>query len=148
MTYLPLGGRPPEPSVIMKTVFSVNSIPPGGINFARYRDVDPLINQAVETTDETARGEIYKQVQVKLMEDLPLYPLYYYKVIVVTKPNVKNFTVDNFNSYGDWMEYVYIEGASPAPAQTIASLVSSFMVLAPIGVPTVSMTADRRENLV
>jgi len=146
MTYLPLGGRPPEPSVIMKTVFSVNSIPPGGINFARYKEVDPLINQAVVTTDEAARGELYKQIQVKLMEDLPLYPLYYYKVIVVTKPNVKNFTVDNFNSYGDWMEYVYIEGASAAsaPAQVITSIISSFTLLAPLAVPTVSPSIETR----
>ena len=134
LTYLPLGGRPPEPSIIMKTCFSVDSIPPGGINFARYRDVDPLIKQAIATTNEDERAQIYKQIQVKLMEDLPIYPLYYGKLIIALKSSIKNFTPDNFNWYGDWMEYVYIEGATPQQ-QTLAPIFDASMILLAVAPP-------------
>ncbi len=130
LTYLPLGGRPPEPSIILKTCFSIDSIPPGGINFARYRDVDPLIKQALNTTDENERAQIYKNIQVKLMEDLPIYPLYYEKLIIALKKDIKNFTPDNFNWYGDWMEYVYVEGAAPT-TQSITTYFNLTMLLVP-----------------
>ena len=141
LTYLPLGGRPPEPSIILKTCFSVDSIPPGGINFARYRGIDSMINDALTAMDEGVRAQIYKDIQVKLMEDLPVYPLYYGKIIIAMKKNIKNLTPDNFNWYGDWMEYVYIEEASPAPSP------SAIGILYPVyAIPPVFKLGFRRRN--
>jgi len=112
LSYMPLGGRPPETVVILTNLFSFDPAlnTPTGINFMWYGGLVSLLNQMSKEPDPAKRCKLYKQAQVKIMEDLPLYPLYWGKIYVATRTWVKGFNIDTFNSYGDWMEYIDIEG--------------------------------------
>lgn len=112
--WLPLGARPPESIVILTTIF--HSVEPGeayGLNFAKYNnsETDVLIDQAAVTVDTAARYELYRQVQINLMRDLPVYPYTWETTFSCNYSKVKNFYIDLFNSHGDWMEEIVLEEA-------------------------------------
>lgn len=112
LSFMPLGGRPPETIVILTNLFSFDpdNSRPTAINFMWYDGLVDLIEKASREPDPEKRIELYKQAQAKIMEDLPLYPLYWSKIYVGARRWVKGFHIDTFNSWGDWMEYVDIEG--------------------------------------
>jgi len=111
LSFMPLGGRPPESVIIFTNLFSYdpNSDKPTGINFMWYSGLTDLLSKMQREPDLEKRIELYRQAQVKIMEDLPLYPIYWSKVYVATGVWVKNFHIDDFNSHGDWLEYVDID---------------------------------------
>jgi len=112
LSFMPLGGRPPETVVILTNLFSFNPnlTTPTGINFMWYDGLVDLLDKMAKEPDAGKRCKLYEQAQVKIMEDLPLYPLYWSKIYIATRTWVKGFYIDTFNSFGDWMEYVDIEG--------------------------------------
>ncbi|MFQ6124145.1 MAG: ABC transporter substrate-binding protein [Candidatus Heimdallarchaeota archaeon] len=110
--WLPLGARPPESIVILTTIFhSVKPGEPYGLNFAKYNnsETDALIDQAAVTVDTEARYELYRQIQINLMRDLPVYPYTWEMTWLANNKKVKNIYVDLFNAHGDWMEEIVIE---------------------------------------
>ncbi len=112
MAFMPLGGRPPETVVILTNLFTFdpNRKTPTGINFMFYGGLTDLLNKMQKEPNPDKRCQLYEQAQVKIMEDLPLYPLYWGKIYIAARTWIKGFYIDTFNSYGDWMEYVDIEG--------------------------------------
>ena len=111
LSFMPLGGRPPESVVIFTNLFSFDPTKdkPTGINFMWYDGLVDLLKKMQREPDLQKRIELYRQAQVKIMQDLPLYPIYWSKVYVAAGVWVKNFNIDDFNSHGDWLEYVDID---------------------------------------
>jgi peptide/nickel transport system substrate-binding protein len=55
--------------------------------------VNQLLTQAAQITDQAQREQIYKQVQEILAEDVPYIPLVQGKLYVVLGPNVESLKV-------------------------------------------------------
>lgn len=55
-----------------------------GNNYMNYanKEIDELWSKAAVETDSAKRGDIYKEIQKKISEDVPLYPIVYPKSIV------------------------------------------------------------------
>jgi len=110
--WLPLGARPPESIVILKTIFhSVKPGEPYGLNFAHYNnpEVDDWIDEAAVTIDAATRYDLYEKVQIAIMRDLPVFPCQWLVDWVVIHKKVKGLYIDSFNSHGDWMEEISFE---------------------------------------
>lgn len=110
MGWLILSPKPPEPLGIFKTMFhSVNET--FGLNYANYSnpETDILIDQAAVTLNANTRYDLYKQIQINIMRDLPTYPLWWETTFFAHLKTVKNIYVDLFHTYGDWMEEAIIE---------------------------------------
>jgi ABC-type transport system substrate-binding protein len=58
-------------------------------NFPDYREIDDLIQAGSVELDSEKRAEIYKQVQIKLSEDIPWFPLHLVNLIMISQPNLK-----------------------------------------------------------
>ena len=69
------GFQGPDPDNLTKRVGTG-----GAMNVSQYSNtkVDDLLSQARVLTDQTDRGNLYKEVQQILSEDLPLVPLVEY----------------------------------------------------------------------
>jgi peptide/nickel transport system substrate-binding protein len=78
---------------IYHQIFHSSSTPPNGDNRGRYRnlEVDRLLDQGRAKVDRQERREIYAQVQRLLAEDLPYVPLWWWKNVIVKKPNLRGF---------------------------------------------------------
>jgi peptide/nickel transport system substrate-binding protein len=50
-------------------------------NFSHYTEIDDLIEQARGETDPDAQAELWKQAQIKIMEDAAAYPLFILKFV-------------------------------------------------------------------
>ncbi len=74
-------------------VFHSSSVPPNGDNRGRYSnpDVDRLLTRGRVTLDRQERRLIYRDVQRLLAEDLPYVPLWWWKNVIVKKPNLRGF---------------------------------------------------------
>jgi peptide/nickel transport system substrate-binding protein len=74
-------------------VFHSSSVPPNGDNRGRYSnpDVDRLLTRGRVTLDRRERRLIYRDVQRLLAEDLPYVPLWWWKNVIVKKPNLRGF---------------------------------------------------------
>lgn len=70
--YLP--SRSPDPDIPLTQFFHSGSKPPG-LNITRYGALDKEIEAARYETNDARRLELYRQIQVKLMEDLPAIPI-------------------------------------------------------------------------
>lgn len=64
-------------------------------NTARYSnpEVDALLEEARVTLDQDARAELYHQIQMFMLEDMPYVPFY-----VIQNPYIVNSRVQNFKS--------------------------------------------------
>lgn len=74
-------------------IFHSSSMPPNGDNRGRYRnaEVDELLEKGRTTVDRSARQLIYRDVQRILAEELPYVPLWWWKNVIVRKPEVRGF---------------------------------------------------------
>ncbi|MDA1004345.1 MAG: peptide ABC transporter substrate-binding protein [Chloroflexi bacterium] len=63
----------------------------GGLNSGNFSDADydALIAQADEELDNAKRLELYKQAQVRLLDQMPFAPMYYRSRQILVKPWVK-----------------------------------------------------------
>lgn len=100
---------------ILYYVFSSKSLPPQGANRGHYinNEVDKLLEASRQTMDMQKRINIYKKVQNILFNELPVYPLWYHKNIVVYKKDLKNFKILPGG------EYTSLESAYREPAKLI-----------------------------
>ena len=78
---------------IYHQIFHSSSVPPNGDNRGRYRnlEVDRLLELGRTTVEQQERRQIYAQVQRILAEDLPYVPLWWWKNVIVKKPNLRGF---------------------------------------------------------
>jgi peptide/nickel transport system substrate-binding protein len=65
----------PDADVPLTNFFHSSGFSPGR-NLARYDKLDKEINAARENLDPKKREKMYQEIQKKLMEDLPILPLY------------------------------------------------------------------------
>jgi peptide/nickel transport system substrate-binding protein len=91
-------------------LFHSKQIPPKGWNTSRYGNgrVDTLLEQARRSTDQSERERLYGEVQETLAADMVWIPVYNTKEIIVTRSNVKGFTIHpveyNLGLWKTWIE--------------------------------------------
>ena len=99
---------------ILYYVFSSKSLPPQGANRDHYVNpiIDKLLEKSRETIDKQKRKIIYKKIQEILFNDLPVYPLWYHKNIVVSNKRLKGFKILPGGEYTS-LESAYWENVTP-----------------------------------
>jgi ABC-type oligopeptide transport system substrate-binding subunit len=67
----------PSPDALLYTLFHSSSI--GGLNLGRYRsaDADRLLDAARGERDNATRIELYQQAEDRILEDMPIIPLWW-----------------------------------------------------------------------
>jgi ABC-type transport system substrate-binding protein len=79
--------------------YSKNPAPP---NYTRYKnfEFDKLFEQAVAETNDSLRHILYRQADQILINDAPVIPLWYDRVIRLVQTNIAGFEPNNLN----WLE--------------------------------------------
>jgi peptide/nickel transport system substrate-binding protein len=96
-----------DPDNFLYTFFSSASI--GAENFSRYEnpEVDDLLNQAKEVSDQEERKALYQKAEQLIVDDAPWVFLGYQKHQVVTRANITDFQLQPTYIY-------YMSGVSKA----------------------------------
>ena len=78
---------------IFYQIFHSQSMPPAGDNRGRYSnpELDRLLDQGRATTDAAGRKLIYRRAQEIIADDLPYVPLWWWKNVVVKRPELRGF---------------------------------------------------------
>jgi oligopeptide transport system substrate-binding protein len=70
-------------------------------------EYDKLLRQALATSEEKARYEIYQKMDAILVDEVPVIPIYYYKRVYALSPKVKGWNptlLDNHPFKHIWIE--------------------------------------------
>jgi len=91
-------------------LFHSKQVPPTGWNTSRYANpkVDTLVEQARRSLNQTEREKLYGETQDILAREMVWIPIYNTKEIVVTRANVKGFTIHPVE-YNLWLGRVWID---------------------------------------
>jgi peptide/nickel transport system substrate-binding protein len=83
------------------TTLSVARIPPKGPNRGRYRnpEMDGLLNDASQSTDQARRKADYARVQQILARDLPVIDLWYQDSVLVHSKRLTNISISPSGSF-------------------------------------------------
>lgn len=97
-----VGGN--QDPIFYKDLFATSEIPTearASRNRSRYsnKEVDALLDQAVNTFDREIAKQLYVRVQEIVSREAPVLPLWYQANIVIARKNVGNINVD---ASGDW----------------------------------------------
>lgn len=97
-----VGGN--QDPIFYKDLFATSEIPTEtrpSRNRSRYSnpELDPLLEEAVNTFDRERGKELYRRIQEIVSRDVPVFPLWYQSNILIGKKNVGNIQV---NASGDW----------------------------------------------
>lgn len=97
-----VGGN--QDPIFYKDLFATSEIPSESRpsrNRSRYsnKELDLLLDEAVNTFDRQRGRELYKRIQDIVSRDVPVFPMWYQSNIVIAKKNVGNIQV---NASGDW----------------------------------------------
>ena len=97
-----VGGN--QDPIFYKDLFATSEIPTEtrpSRNRSRYsnKELDALLEEAVNTFDRQKARELYKRIQDIVSRDVPVFPWWYQSNIVIAKKNVGNIQV---NASGDW----------------------------------------------
>ncbi len=97
-----VGGN--QDPIFYKDLFATSEIPTQtrpSRNRSRYsnKELDALLDEAVNTFDRQKALELYKKIQDIVSREAPIFPLWYQSNIVIAKKNVGNIQV---NASGDW----------------------------------------------
>ena len=97
-----VGGN--QDPIFYKDLFATSEIPTQtrpSRNRSRYsnKDLDALLDEAVNTFDRPKGLELYKRIQDIVSREVPIFPLWYQSNIVIARKNVGNIQV---NASGDW----------------------------------------------
>ena len=84
---------PADPDQPLWNLLHSSSFPPG-LNTARYKGIDELLESAQIELDRPKRLALYRQMQQKLREDVPIVPLYNDMLFAASRASVKNFAPD------------------------------------------------------
>ena len=60
-------------------------------------EFDALYEKAMMETNDSIRYQLYQQADQLIINDAPIIPLWYDKVIRLVQPNVKNFKTNALN---------------------------------------------------
>jgi peptide/nickel transport system substrate-binding protein len=82
----------PNADVYLTRFFHSDSIVVTGTapdtNFSHYDQIDPLIEAARRAREPTDQIRLWKQAQIKILEDMAAYPLHYVKLVYARKGTV------------------------------------------------------------
>ena len=97
-----VGGN--QDPIFYKDLFATSEIPTEtrpSRNRSRYsnKDLDALLDQAVNTFDRQKGKDLYTKIQEIVSRDVPVFPLWYQSNVVIARKNVQNI---NVNASGDW----------------------------------------------
>jgi len=86
----------PDAENYLSVFYSKNPAPP---NYTRYKNpaFDALFEKALVETDDSIRYNLYQQAGQLVMDDAPVVPLWYDKVVRLVQPNVKGFQPNALN---------------------------------------------------
>ena len=111
-----IGVKSPD---MFRTVYHSASIPTPnngrqGANRNHYRDpeVDRWIEQAERSRDETLRVQLFQKLHARLLDQLPVIPLWYEEQVAVLRQRIEGYTLDADGNY-DSLLYVKIRPGSP-----------------------------------
>jgi peptide/nickel transport system substrate-binding protein len=97
-----VGGN--QDPIFYKDLFATSEIPTQerpARNRSRYsnKELDSLLDQAVNTFDRPQGLELYRRIQEIVSREVPVFPLWYQANMVIAKKSVGNIQV---NASGDW----------------------------------------------
>ena len=97
-----VGGN--QDPIFYKDLFATTEIPTetrASRNRSRYsnKEIDGLLDQAVNTFDRQKALVLYKQIQEIVSNEVPVFPLWYQANVMIARKNVGNIQV---NASGDW----------------------------------------------
>lgn len=97
----------PDPDSILHPMFASGS--PN--NFMKYHDpvTDDLLTQGRETIDPVARADIYRDIEARITETLPLIPLFYMSVDRVYQPHVRGIQVSALGAHAMPLNHVWLD---------------------------------------
>ena len=97
----------PDPDSILHPLFASGS--PN--NFMQYHDpvTDDLLRQARETIDPVARAEIYRDIEARITETLPLIPLFYMSVDRVYQPWIRGIQISALGAHAMPLNQVWLD---------------------------------------
>jgi peptide/nickel transport system substrate-binding protein len=86
----------PDAENYLSVFYSKNPAPP---NYTRYKSpvFDALFEKAITETNDSLRYGLYRQADQVMIEDAPVVPLWYDKVVRLVQPNVKGFKANALN---------------------------------------------------
>ena len=86
----------PDAENYLSVFYSRNPAPP---NYTRYKNprFDALLEKALAETDDSIRYKLYQQADKIMIEDAPVIPLWYDKVVWLIQPNVTGFKPNPLN---------------------------------------------------
>ncbi len=86
----------PDAENYLSVFYSKNPAPP---NYTRYKSAafDAAFEQAIQEDNDSIRYKLYQQADKIMIEDAPVVPLWYDKVVRLVQPNVKGFNPNALN---------------------------------------------------
>jgi oligopeptide transport system substrate-binding protein len=86
----------PDAENYLSVFYSRNPAPP---NYTRYNNprYDKLYEQALSLTSDSARNELYREMDRMIIDDAPIIPLWYDEVIHLVQPDVQGFHPNGLN---------------------------------------------------
>ena len=86
----------PDAENYLSVFYSKNPAPP---NYTRYKSAafDAAFEQAIKEDNDSIRYKLYQQADKIMIDDAPVVPLWYDKVVRLVQPNVKGFNPNPLN---------------------------------------------------
>lgn len=86
----------PDAENYLSVFYSKNPAPP---NYTRYKSAafDAAFEKAITETNDSIRYKLYQQADQVMMNDAPVIPLWYDKVVRLVQPNVSGFPPNALN---------------------------------------------------
>jgi peptide/nickel transport system substrate-binding protein len=86
----------PDAENYLSVFYSKNPAPP---NYTRYKSTafDAVFEKAITETNDSIRYKLYQQADQIMMDDAPVVPLCYDKVVRLVQPNVSGFPPNALN---------------------------------------------------
>ncbi len=103
---------------IFHLAFHSGQAPPAGANRGRYAnpELDRLVEEGRMELSRRKRAEIYRKVQLLLAKDLPVFPLWVQRNILVRDARIRGFTITPDEDYAS-VASVRIEGEGARAAR-------------------------------
>ena len=86
----------PDAENYLSVFYSKNPAPP---NYTRYQNprFDALFEKALAETNDSLRYKLYQQADQLVMDDAPVVPLWYDKVVWLAQPGITGFKPNSLN---------------------------------------------------
>jgi len=86
----------PDAENYLSVFYSKNPAPP---NYTRYKNphFDALFKKALAEVNDSIRNKLYQQADKIMIEDAPVVPLWYDKVVWLIQPNIIGFKPNPLN---------------------------------------------------